>query len=117
MAGVSFPRRGEVYLTDLDPTVGTEIATTRPVLIISNDTGNEFSRRVIVAPITSKGVERVYPFEVFVPHGEGGLSRPSKIVFDQIRTLDKRRLGPRLGTISTERMVLVGDAIRLSLAV
>ena len=114
---MSFPRRGEVYLADLDPVVGTEIAKTRPVLIISNDIGNELSRRVIVAPITSKGTERVYPFEVLLAYGDGGLSRTSKALFDQIRTLDKRRLGPRLGALPLERMELVGEAIRLSLAV
>jgi mRNA interferase MazF len=114
---VSFPRRGEVYLANLDPVVGTEIAKTRPVLIISNDIGNELSRRVIVAPMTSKGTDRVYPFEVLLPQGDGGLSRTSKVLFDQIRTLDKHRLGPRLGALPVERMAHVGKAIRLSLAV
>ncbi len=53
MAGVNFPRRGDVYWVDLDPTVGTEIAKTRPCVVISNDTGNEYSARVIIAAITS----------------------------------------------------------------
>jgi mRNA interferase MazF len=114
---VSFPRRGEIFLADLDPVVGTEIAKARPVLVISNDTGNELSRRVIVAPFTSRGTERVYPFEVLVPDGEGGLSRTSKALFDQIRTLDKRRLGPRLGALSQDRLQTAADAIRVSLAV
>ncbi len=113
---MSFPRRGDIFLADLDPTVGTEIAKIRPVLIISNNIGNELSRRVIVAPITSKGTERGYPFEVLVAEGEGGLSHLSKVLFDQIRTLDKRRLGPRLGALPAKRMDSVSDAIRLSLA-
>lgn len=50
---MNFPRRGEVYRVNLDPTIGTEIAKTRPALIISNDTGNQYSERVTVAPITS----------------------------------------------------------------
>jgi mRNA interferase MazF len=116
VARLSFPRRGEIYLASLDPVVGAEIAKTRPVLIISNDVGNELSRRVIVAPITSKGTERVYPFELLIQQGEGGLSNTSKALFDQIRTLDKRRLGPRLGALSAERMNSADHAIRLSLA-
>lgn len=63
MAGLIFPRRGEIYWVRLDPTVGTEIAKTRPAVIISSDNGNEHADRVIVAPITSGDLERVYPFE------------------------------------------------------
>jgi mRNA interferase MazF len=57
------------------------------------------------------------PFEVLVPAGEGGLSHASKVLLDQIRTIDKRRLGQCLGTLPTERMLEVDRAIRLSLAV
>ena len=114
---MSFPRRGEVYWVNLDPTVGTEISKTRPALIISNDIGNQYSARVIVAPITSRGTDTVYPFEVLVPAGEGGLPHTSKVVLDQIRTVDKKRLGGRIGALSPERMLEVHRAIRLSLAV
>jgi mRNA interferase MazF len=114
---VSFPRRGEVFWVGLDPTVGSEIAKTRPALIISNDIGNEFASRVIVAPMTSRGLDRVFPFEVLAPLGEEGLPRDSKILLDQIRTIDKRRLGRRLGKLSAERMREVDQAIRLSLSV
>lgn len=114
---MSFPRRGEIYWINLDPTVGTEIAKTRPALIVSNDIGNQYSARVIVAPITSQGVDRAYPFEVLVPAGEGGLDRTSKVVLDQIRTVDKRRLRDRIGALPPEGMLEVDRAIRLSLAV
>lgn len=114
---MTFPVRGELYWVNLDPAVGTEIAKTRPALIISNDVGNEYSPRVIVAPITSQGTERVYPFEVLVPAGEAGLNRASKVLTSQIRTVDKRRLGERLGALSSERTAAVDQAIRLSLAV
>ena len=114
---MSFPRRGEIYWVNLDPTVGTEISKTRPALIISNDVGNQFSSRVIVAPISSRGTNRVYPFEVLVPAAEGGLLRASKVVLDQIRTIDKARLGGRIGALTPERMLEVHRAIRLSLGV
>jgi mRNA interferase MazF len=114
---VSFPRRGEVYWVALDPTVGTEIAKTRSAVVISNDVGNRYSDRVIVAPVTSQHTERVYPFEVLVHAGEGGLAHPSKVLLDQVRTVDKLRLRGRLGDLPDERMQEVDAAIRLSLAV
>lgn len=114
---MSFPRRGEIYWVNLDPTVGSEIAKTRPAVIISNDIGNEYADRVIVAPITSGGLAKVYPFEVRISAGEAGLPRDSKAVLDQIRTLDKRRLGQRLGALSSQRMAEVDQSIRLSLSV
>ncbi|HZS88748.1 MAG TPA: type II toxin-antitoxin system PemK/MazF family toxin [Chloroflexota bacterium] len=114
---MSFPRRGEVYWVNLDPTVGREVATTRPAVIISNDLGNEYSARVIVAPLTSRGTGRVYPFEVLIPAGEGGLTETSKVALDQIRAIDKRRLGQRIDVLTASRMRDVDQAIRRSLAV
>ena len=111
------PLRGEIYWVALDPTVGTEIAKTRPSLIISNDVGNRSSQRVIVAPITSQGTGRIYPFEVLVPAGEGGLTQTSKVLLSQIRTIDKQRLGQWIGVLPTDRMDEVNVAIRISLAV
>lgn len=114
---MSFPRRGAIYWVNLDPTVGTEIGKTRPAVIISNDTGNQYSARVIVAPLTRGGIGKVYPFEVLVPAGEGGLAHTGKIALDQIRTLDKKRLGQLLGELPAERMTEVDQAIRRSLVV
>jgi mRNA interferase MazF len=114
---MSYPHRGDVYWVSLDPVVGTEIAKTRPAVVISNNIGNELSARVIVAPITSGGIERVYPFEVLVLPSESGLQNPSKVVLDQIRTIDKQRLGRRIGALSVERMRDVDQAIRRSLSV
>jgi mRNA interferase MazF len=114
---VKTPRRGEIYWVSLDPTVGSEIAKTRPALIISNDVGNQYAARVIVAPITSGGTSKIYPFEVALDTGEGGLNQAGKIVFDQIRTVDKSRLGNRIGVLERERMEEVNRAIRISLAV
>ncbi|HEY3115143.1 MAG TPA: type II toxin-antitoxin system PemK/MazF family toxin [Chloroflexota bacterium] len=117
LARGTHPLRGEVYWVNLDPTIGSEIRNTRPALIISNDVGNEYSDRVIVAALTSQGTRRVYPFEVLVRAGEGNLDQTSKVLLDQIRTVDKRRLGNRIGALSDERMSEVARAIRLSLTV
>lgn len=114
---MSDPRRGEIYWVSLDPTIGSESAKTRPGLVISNDIGNQYADRVIVALITSAGASKVYPFEVQIEAGEGGIDKPSKVLLDQIRTLDKARLGRKIGALSRERMEQVSAAIRLSLAV
>ena len=60
-----FPKRGEVYWVKLDPTVGSETKKTRPGVVVSNDSGNEYSSRVILAPITSQS-KKVYPFEKYL---------------------------------------------------
>ena len=110
------PCRGDIYWVNLDPVIGSEIAKTRPALIISNDIGNQYADRVIVAPISSGG-GKVYPFEVRLNAREGGLAKDSKVLLDQIRTVDKSRLGNRIGKLALERMEEVNRAIRLSLAV
>ncbi|HRO68511.1 MAG TPA: type II toxin-antitoxin system PemK/MazF family toxin, partial [Pseudobdellovibrionaceae bacterium] len=87
--------RGDLFLADLDPTRGREIQKTRPVLVVSNDIANEFSGLVTVAPLTSKNLDRIRAFEVPVPKLKG-MSVPSKILIQQIRTLDKKRLFKKL---------------------
>ncbi len=121
---MSFPQRGEIYWVNLDPTVGSEIAKTRPALIISNNIGNKHADRVIVAPISSSNTGKVYPFEVLLQASEvstrpseGGLSQRSKVLLDQIRAVDKSRLGNRIGTLKSKQIKEVNRAIRLSLAV
>lgn len=110
-----YPKRGDIYWVQLDPAIGSEISKTRPALIISNDIGNEHSDRVIVTPITSKGLSKTYPFEVAIPKGAAGLEEDSKILLDQIRTVDKMRLAKRVGRLSPEMMFNVDRAIHLSL--
>jgi mRNA interferase MazF len=88
-------KRFDVYLLDLDPTVGHEIKKTRPCLIISPDEMNRFISTVIVAPMTTKGKD--YPTRV--PCTFQG--KKGQVVLDQIRTIDKERLVKKLGTISS----------------
>ena len=87
-------RRFEVYLVNLDPTIGSEIKKTRPCLVISPDEMNRHIATVIVAPMTTKG--RRYPTRI--PCRFQG--KDGQIVLDQIRTVDKRRLVKKLGVIS-----------------
>ena len=87
--------RFEVYLINLDPTVGREIKKTRPCLIVSPDEMNKYLSTVIIAPMTTKG--KAYPMRVKCKFQ----SKDGMIVLDQIRSVDKSRLVKRLGTIST----------------
>ncbi|OGP57144.1 MAG: transcriptional regulator [Deltaproteobacteria bacterium RBG_13_49_15] len=89
-------KRFDVYLINLDPTVGSEIKKTRPCLIISPDEMNRHIRTVIVAPMTTAG--KAYPTRVFCEFQ----GRKGQIVLDQIRTIDKSRLIKRTGTIDLQ---------------
>lgn len=111
-----FPKRGDIFLVCLDPTIGSEIRKTRPALIISNDINNRYSSTVTVIPITSN-VEKVFPFEVLFPSAQSGLPKTSKAKCNQIRTIDKRRLLKPLGKIPVETMQEVEDALRLHLGI
>ena len=96
-------KRFEVYLVNLDPTLGSEIQKTRPCLIISPDEMNDHIATVIVAPMTTKG--RMYPTRVNCQF-EG---KEGQVVLDRIRTVDKIRLVKKIGKInaSTQKEVLV----------
>lgn len=84
-------KRGEIYYADLNPTVGSEVAKRRPVLIVSNDANNRAASTVTVLPITSN-TSRVYPFEVLLAPEAGQLPKQSKVQAQQIRTIAKQRI-------------------------
>ena len=86
--------RFDVYLINLDPTVGSEIQKTRPCLVISPDEMNRYIRTVIVAPMTTAGKD--YPTRVSCKFKK----KKGQIVLDQIRTIDKTRLIKKLGSIN-----------------
>ena len=108
------PKRGDVYLVNLDPTIGSEIKKTRPAVIIQNDVGNQYSPVTIIAPITS-GDKAIYPVEVEIKSPVGGLANDSLILLNQIRTVDQRRLVKRLGQIDKNTMRKIDQAIMISL--
>jgi mRNA interferase MazF len=112
----SHPRRGEIYLTALDPTLGREIQKTRPALIIQNDVSNRLSEITIVAPITSTVRFPLNPVHVLLVADERtGLSVTSVALFNQIRAVDRIRLTKRLGVVDAEAMERVDEAIKISL--
>ncbi|WP_430688091.1 type II toxin-antitoxin system PemK/MazF family toxin [Leptolyngbya sp. AN03gr2] len=108
-------RRGEIYYANLNPTIGSETAKRRPVLIVSSNANNRAADTVTVLPITSN-VQRVYPFEVFLTPEESRLPKPSKVQAQQIRTISKQRLEPELlGYLSDEKMQEINTALQLHL--
>lgn len=112
----SHPRRGELYLTALDPTLGHEIQKTRPALIIQNDVSNRLAKTTIVAPLTSTVRLPLSPVHVLLDATPAtGLSVPSVAVFSQIRAVDRVRLIKRLGSVDPQTLDLVDEAIRISL--
>ena len=106
-----YPKRGEVYWANLDPTLGIEINKKRPCLIISNDEGNEISSRITVAAITPS-VKTVYPVQVkiYLKNKEG------KVLLNQIRTIDKQRLDGKIAIIDKETMRQVDKALKIALS-
>jgi mRNA interferase MazF len=108
-------RRGELYYADLNPIVGHEQGGRRPVLIIQNDIGNQFSPTTIVAPLTTSFSARVYPTEVRVEAGTGGLPQASSVLLNQIKAIDKERLEDHIGRFGEPVMRRVDDAIKISL--
>ena len=104
-------KRGEIYFADLDPVIGSEQGGIRPVLIIQNDLGNRFSPTVIVLPLTSRQGKAHFRTHVPLMPPVGGVKKPSVILCEQVRTLEKSRLRQRLGRLPVEKMALVEQAL------
>ena len=110
-------KRGDIYYADLSPVVGSEQGGIRPVLIIQNDVGNKFSPTVIAAAITSQKFKTNLPTHIKVNADGCGLARDSTVLLEQVRTLDKRRLKEKLGTLDITNMNRVDRAISVSLGI
>jgi mRNA interferase MazF len=103
-------QRGDVFLVNLDPVVGSEVGKTRPAIVLQNEMANRTSPTVTVVPLSTK-IERVFPFQVLIPAGEGGLTRDSKALCEQIRTLSTKRLLQHLGSLPPERLEEIRTAL------
>ena len=104
LAAMDYPKKGEIYLVNFDPTIGHGIKKKRPALIISNNIHNQYSPMVTVAPLSSN-VEKIYSFEVHILKEMAGLNNNSKIMITQLRSIDKRRLLNRIGTIENKEIL------------
>lgn len=104
-------KRGEIWLADLNPTLGSEQAGTRPVLILQNNSINRFTTTFLAIPLTTNLRRAVLPTCVLLSAGEGGLARDSIALCHQLRVLDKLRLRRRLGLISDRAMTEIESRV------
>ena len=108
-------KRGDIYYADLSPVVGSEQGGIRPVLIVQNDVGNRYSPTVIAAAITSRMGKTKLPTHIDIYADRVGLAKDSVVLLEQVRTIDKKRLGEKMGHLDAETMNAVDDAISISL--
>ncbi len=108
----SFPKRGEVWWINFDPSVGGEVKKTRPAIIVSNDIANKTLNRVQVIPVTSN-IKNVYPAECLV-NVQG---KQNKAMADQLTTISKLRLVSKIGYVVPQEMDAIERIILLQLGI
>ncbi|MCI8608622.1 MAG: type II toxin-antitoxin system PemK/MazF family toxin [Firmicutes bacterium] len=110
-------KKGDLYFADLSPVVGSEQGGVRPVLVVQNDVGNKYSPTIIVAAVTSQTGKAKLPTHVELAATQGGLSKNSVVLLEQLRTIDKRRLKERIGTLNVNQLPDVDAALGVSLGI
>lgn len=111
---MEYPKRGEIWWVEFDPSAGTEIQKTRPALVISNNIANEKGSKVTIMPLTS--TVREFPFTVIVePSQENGLTNKSLVKVPDVCTFDKCRFGSKIGVLSAEKLNEIEKKLRLHL--
>ena len=109
------PRRGWVYMADLDPPRGTEPGKIRPVLVLQTDLLNRVHPSTVVLPLTTRLEPNGAPLRVRLAKGEAGLSADSEVIVDQIRAIDDRRLRRALGAVPLRQLAEVEQAVAILL--
>lgn len=104
--------RGELYYADLSPIVGSEQGGIRPILILQNDVGNRHSPTVIVAAVTGSP-KKPLPTHVAIGSAKG-VSKSSVVLLEQLRTIDRTRLGGYIGKVSGESLSKIDEALKIS---
>ena len=113
---VGKPFRGMVVEVSLDPVVGHEQGRSRPCVVVQNDVGNRFSTTTIVVPLTDAAHIKVpSPIYVLIRKGDGGTTKDSIALCDQIRTVDQRRFRSVCGALASETMTKLDAALLISL--
>lgn len=107
-------KRGEIYYADLNPIIGSEQGDYRPVLIIQNNKGNRYSPTVIITPITGSLLKNSIPTHVSLSK-ECGLEKDSIVLAEQIRAIDRSRLGSYIGYLEKSAMLKVDKALSISI--
>lgn len=110
-------KKGDIFFADLSPVIGSEQGGIRPVLVVQNDVGNKYSPTIIVAAVTSQLNKAKLPTHVEIEAKENGLSKKSVVLLEQLRTIDKRRLKERIGSIDESLLPNVNEALTVSLGI
>ena len=108
-------RRGDIYLADLSPFCGSEQGGVRPVVVVENNTGNKHAPTLVVATITAKTRKKTKQPTHYLIRNNPALSRPSLVLLEQLRTIDKQRIIKYLGRVTRKEMRGVDAALRVSL--
>ena len=112
----AFPRRSEIWLIALDPTIGHEIKKTRPAVIVQNDITNEYLRTTIVVPLTTTVRVPLSPTHVLIERGTpSGLDITSVALFEQMRVVDRVRLIKHIGRLDERSVGQADEAIAITL--
>ena len=110
-------RRGDVYLANLDPYIGSEQGGTRPVVVLQNDVGNRYAPTLVVATVTSRTEKKRYqPTHVLIAHNTA-FEKPSVVQLEQIFTIDKSRIQRFLGQTTRHEMRRIEEALMNSLEI
>ena len=109
-------RRGDVFYARLNPVEGSEQQGTRPVVVVSRNAINENSPVIIIVPVsTRKSKRKVYPSQVILKAGDGDLPMESVVLGEQVRAINKTRLGERLGHLSESAMRAISVCLKIAL--
>ena len=108
-------KKGDLFFADLSPVVGSEQGGIRPVLVVQNDVGNRYSPTIIVAAVTSQTGKAKLPTHVELKATQGGLSKNSVVLLEQLRTIDKQRLKDYVCRADQKLMNKVDEALHISL--
>ena len=109
--------RGEVWLTNLNPTRGSEQAGIRPVIIFQSNVLNKFTATILAIPLTTKLRRASLPSCVFIPKEEGGLASDSIALCHQLRVLDRTRLQRKLGAVSQQTLSTIDSKMLFTMGI
>ncbi len=109
-------RRGDIYLADLSPVCGSEQGGFRPVVVLQNNIGNRHAPTLVVAAATARTEKKAGQPTYFLIQDNPAFHCPSMILLEQLRTIDKQRIGRYLGKVSQEEMTGIERALQTSLA-
>jgi mRNA interferase MazF len=110
------PKRGDVYLARLDPAEGSEQAGERPVVVVSRDAINVSSPVVVIVPTTNLSHKRhIYPSQVVLKTGDGGLTKDSVALGEQVRAINTTRFIKQMGQLAPASITQIGAALKITL--